>query len=427
MKMKLNDKTDYSLLREESIKRSVPVVDLILKKLSGISKYSRVNHTLFAVCPNSFNVLKAALRAAKRANAPIMFAATLNQVDIDGGYTGWSQYDLVGIIKEESERIGYSGPTIIAIDHGGPWVKDIQAIEKWDLEKAMNWTKKSFEAAILAGFDLIHVDPTVDIFRENISIETVVNRTVELMFHAEGFRKKNKKYPISYEVGTEEVKGGLADLEDFKKFLLLLKDGLKNKGMDYLWPSFVVGKVGTDLHTTEFNSDVAEELVKVLAENRSYLKGHYTDFVINPEEYPLAGVAAANVGPEFTALEFDGFNELAALEQDLYLSNEIAKPSEFKVALEKAVLDSGRWKKWLRTGEKDLDSISSDRKELIIKTSARYVWAKPEVMVAQNKLYRNLEQNGYEPEEWILLKIEKAMDRYFRAFNLVDINDRISG
>ena len=425
--MNITDKIDDSPIREEAIKRSVPVVDLILEKLKHISAESRINYTLFAVCPNSFNVLKAALRAAKRADAPIMFAATLNQVDIDGGYTNWTPYDLVRIVNEESQRIGYSGPAIIAIDHGGPWVKDIQTLERWGLKKAMEWTKKSFEAAVLSGYDLIHVDPTVDIFRKNISIEKVVERTLELILHAEVFRRKNKKPPISYEVGTEEVKGGLADLGTFRKFLVFLKDGLNEKGMEYLWPSFVVGKVGTDLHTTEFSPEIAGELVQILAENRSYLKGHYTDFVINPEQYPLSGVGAANVGPEFTAHEYDAFCELVTLEEDLYLSNRLAKRSGFKSTLEKAVVDSGRWKKWLKAGEKDLDSMSRDRKELLIKTSARYVWANPEVRVAQDKLYRNLEQNGYEPEEWILLKIEKAMDRYFRAFNLVDINDKISG
>jgi hypothetical protein len=36
----------------------------------------------------------------------------------------------------------------------------------------------------------------------------------------------------------------------------------------------------------------------------SYIKGHYTDDVANPEEYPLCGMGAANVGPEFTISEY---------------------------------------------------------------------------------------------------------------------------
>lgn len=40
----------------------------------------------------------------------------------------------------------------------------------------MEWTKKSFEVAILAGHDLIHVDPTVDIYVNDIKIEESMNK-----------------------------------------------------------------------------------------------------------------------------------------------------------------------------------------------------------------------------------------------------------
>jgi hypothetical protein len=56
-----------------------------------------------------------------------------------GGHTGWTQEDLVRKIKEQSYSIGYNGPIIVAVDHGGPWLKDIQTIEKWNLNKSMSW------------------------------------------------------------------------------------------------------------------------------------------------------------------------------------------------------------------------------------------------------------------------------------------------
>lgn len=423
--MELKNKIDESLLRKESLKNKIPITDLLLKKIKDLSQNKKISCTLLAICPNSINVLKAALRSAKRANSPILFAVTLNQVDIDRGYTGWTHFDIVRIIEEESKRIGLNTPIIIGIDHGGPWVKDIQAIEKWGLKRAMDWTKKSFEAAILAGFDLIHVDTTIDIYNEKINIETVAERTIELIHHSETFRKENKKPPISYEVGTEEVKGGLADLYTFKKFLSLLKKGLKRKKIDYIWPSFVVGKVGTDLHTTEFDFSTATNLVKITSENNTYLKGHYTDFVKNPEQYPEAGIAAANVGPEFTSEEYDGFNELSKLEESLFEKNKIAKKSEYMQKLEQAIIDSKRWKKWLNPDERDFDSIKKERKKIIMKTSSRYVWEQPQVKYAQIQLYKNLEHNGYNPEDWILLNIEKAIDKYFKAFNLININNQL--
>ena len=425
--MEISGKIDNSKLRAESEKKSsIPIVDLLLRKIKDISQKEKINYTLFAVCPNSENVLKAALRAAKRAHAPIKFAATLNQVDIDRGYTGWTQYDLVRKIKEQSYSIGYSGPIIVAVDHGGPWVKDIQTIEKWNLDKSMSWIKKSFEAALLADYDLLHIDPTVDIFNKDIKIETVVERTIELISHVEKFRKSKKIKSVSYEVGTEEVHGGLADIDIFKKFLKLLKDGLANIGLDYIWPSFIVGKVGTDLHTSTFDPVVAKTLVDIAGEYGSYIKGHYTDFVSNPEDYPKSGIGAANVGPEFTILEYDGLKELCLVEDKLFKENKVACKSNFIKILEEAVLKSGRWKKWLQDSEKDFKSLSEERKEWVVKTSCRYVWALPEVRCAQNKLYRNLELNGIDAESWIIMKIEESMDKYFRAFNLININEKLN-
>ena len=124
--MEIRDKIDNSRLRIEAEEdRHVPIVDLLLKKVKYISKKEKINSTLFAICPNSENVIKAAIRSAKRAHSPIIFAATLNQVDIDGGYTGWTQDDLVRIIKEEAYHIDFGGPIIIGIDHGGPWANDM--------------------------------------------------------------------------------------------------------------------------------------------------------------------------------------------------------------------------------------------------------------------------------------------------------------
>jgi D-tagatose-1,6-bisphosphate aldolase subunit GatZ/KbaZ len=423
--MIIKQKIDQSKLRDHSEKMGIPIVDLLLKKLDQLSKKENKRYTLFAACPNSYNVMVAALRAAKRANAPIKFAATLNQVDLDGGYTNWTQLDLIRKIKEESYRIGYTGPVIVTIDHGGPWAKDIQTIEKWDLNRSMNWIKKSFKASLTAGYDLIHVDPTIDIFKKTIKIETVVERTVELITETENYRKKNGLPRISYEVGTEEVHGGLADIEIFKKFLHLLKEGLREKNLEYAWPVFIVAKVGTDLHTTTFDPVVAREVVEIARKHGSYIKGHYTDSVSNPEDYPKSGMGGANVGPEFTIAEFEAFNELVELEAELFEEDKIACLSNLKEELISAVIRSGRWKKWLLDGEKDFESLTEERKEWILGTCSRYIWANPEIRCAEITLHNNLQLNGIDSKNWVLQKIEAVMDKYFRAFNLIDINGKI--
>ena len=74
--------------------------------------------TLFAACPNSLSVIKASFRAAKRNNAPIYFATTLNQVDNDGGYTGMTQAEFTKILAREAAAVHYTGPYVVAMPYG---------------------------------------------------------------------------------------------------------------------------------------------------------------------------------------------------------------------------------------------------------------------------------------------------------------------
>lgn len=50
----------------------------LLERLETLRVETGVARTIFAVCPNSLSVIRASFRAAKRNNAPIYFAATLN-------------------------------------------------------------------------------------------------------------------------------------------------------------------------------------------------------------------------------------------------------------------------------------------------------------------------------------------------------------
>lgn len=403
----------------------------ILSRIEELKSQTGVPRTLFAVCPNSLSVIKASFRAAKRNNAPIKFAATLNQIDSDKGYVGITQKEFTKMLADEARSVNFNGPYIVAIDHGGPWLKDRQSQEKWNLEKAMDGVKKSFEDAIEAGYDLIHVDPTVDIFvppGEIIDIRVVAQRTVELIKHSENFRRSHNYPAISYEVGTEEVHGGLADKDTFETFITLLENGLEKEGLSDVWPCFIVGKVGTDLHTTTFDKEVAASLTKKVRTFGSYIKGHYTDGVVNPEDYPLCGIGAANVGPEFTMSEYDALIELEEMEKNLFERGQIAVLSNMKQTLWDLVIGSNRWKKWLQPDEMDIsfENISTGRKEWLIKTGCRYIWQHPEALVARYRLYENLNRNGIDAQEVVLSRIERDMDKYFHAFNLVNLNNYLS-
>ncbi|RLB12754.1 MAG: hypothetical protein DRG82_16700 [Deltaproteobacteria bacterium] len=421
---------DCSRVRQLAEKSGLPLTDAILKALKKGTLQGLKPVTLLAACPNSEAVVKAAVRAAARAGSPIKFAATLNQVDLDGGYTGWRQEEFMKLVRQEVDETGFKGPVIVALDHGGPWLKDKQSIEGWSLEQAMKGVKDSLVACINAGYDLLHIDPTVDKTLppgENIAVYTVVDRTVELIAHAEGHRRRLGLPKISYEVGTEEVHGGLADLEVFKSFLRGLNEQLAAENLADVWPCFVVGKVGTDLHTTLFDPQVAKTLVKIAWNWGSFIKGHYTDNVSNPEDYPASGMGGANVGPEFTEAEYNSLKKLSCREEELLQQGKLAESSGLMQALADAVVRSGRWEKWRLPEElgKPFSELSPQRREWLVRTGCRYIWTEPDVLQAREKLYRNLSSAGIDAESEVIENIIQVMNKYFRAFNLEDTIGRI--
>jgi len=416
-------RADGSSIRRQAEAEGRPLADVILRALRDGFAGEETVPTILAVCPNSEAVVKASMLAAKEARAPLFFAATLNQVDLDGGYTGWTQEVFVELARSEAAAAGYEGPVVVGLDHGGPWLKDVQTREKWPLERAMQGVKDSLTACLDAGYDLLHVDPTVDRTLppdQPMPIDVVIERTLELLEFAESHRREKGLPPVSYEVGTEEVHGGLADMRVFGRFLDGLKMGLEERGFPEVWPCFVVGKVGTDLHTTEFDPVVARRLTEAAAPYGSVIKGHYTDSVSNPEAYAEAGMGGANVGPEFTEAEYAALEKLVADEERLAGEGKVSEKSGLMDALRQAVVASGRWEKWRLPDEEggSFDELSPERQGWLVRTGCRYIWADPEVAAARRRLYANMETAGEWGEELVLRAIGEVMHKYYRAFRL---------
>ena len=399
---------------------SLPVISYLLK---SIREKFRNRVALLAVCPNSEAVTRAALLAGKQANAPVLFAATLNQVDNDGGYTGWTQCDLITFSNEFATKNDIDTPILACLDHGGPWLKDKHAKLGLSLDETMDEVKKSLEACLDAGYALLHIDPTIDrsiSTNDPIPIDIVVKRTIELILHAENYRKLHNLPKIDYEVGTEEVHGGLANLSSFEFFLEQLDEELKKINLSDSWPCFVVGKVGTDLHTTYFEPKMARDLTERTLKFNAMVKGHYSDYVDNPEDYPLSGMGGANVGPEFTEEEYFALQELIKLEK------KIGKDSMLTEALEVAVKESNRWQKWLFPDEvgTDLLDLKNERRAWIVRTCCRYIWTAPEVVESRKNLYSNLEPYR-DADAFVIDRIKTSIMKYYHAFNLINFNDRV--
>jgi len=388
--------------------------------------------TLLAVCPNSDAVLEAAVKVAAANRMPMLFAATLNQVDRDGGYTGWTPRAFVARLRELAARHGCSAPLYPCLDHGGPWLKDAHTRDRLSLAETMAEVKATLTACLEAGYALLHVDPTVDRTlapNQPPPIGVVVERTVELIAHAETERMRLGLPPVSYEVGTEEVHGGLVDWDNFDRFLTGLQARLEAEGLVDAWPCFIVGKVGTDLHTTTFDLQSARRLYERVAPLGSLVKGHYTDWVANPADYPATGMGGANVGPEFTATELAALHELCAREAQLLKGQSGLSPSGFKEVLKIAVLDSNRWQKWLLPDEvgRGFDQLAPARQEWLIATGARYIWTDPRVVAARRRLYDHLCPALPDPHGFVVERIARNIQTYVDAFNLKDSVEILAG
>lgn len=397
----------------------------LVRRIIELREREGIQITLLAVCPNSAAVLEAAVKIAAMNNMPMLFAATLNQVDRDGGYTGWTPAQFVQQIQALARRYHWTGPLYPCLDHGGPWLKDRHTIEGLSLEETTREVKASLTACLEAGYQLLHIDPTVDRTLppdQPIPIDTVVERTLDLIEYAEAERQRLGLPPVAYEVGTEEVHGGLANLDNFKAFIDGLRAGLEARGLAHAWPCFIVGKVGTDLHTTDFDPAVARQLYEIVAPLGSLIKGHYTDWVSNPEAYPQSGMGGANVGPEFTAAEYQALAELCAREADLCHTRPSTVPSGFMAVLEQAVLESGRWKKWLLPEEQGVPfhELRPERRSWLVQTGSRYIWTRPAVVAARAALYRNLSAVHPDPHQFVVDRIVAVMEKYVTAFHLFD-------
>ncbi len=380
--------------------------------------------TLLAVCPNSQAVIEAAIEAAAEAQAPLIFAATLNQVDTDGGYTGWTPEAFTRFVREAVARRNLRIPIVFGLDHGGPWLKDRHVMEGYSYEQALASVLDSLRHCLDAGYSHLHLDATGQpswTSQGPLPVKTVVERTLFLMEEAERYRAARNLPPVSYEVGTEEIRGGLTDISRFRQFLQQLDKALRQKGMADRWPCFVVGQVGTDLHTTHFDAERARLLTQEVLSYGALLKGHYTDYVDNPEDYPLSGMGGANVGPEFTDVEYQALLELVRL------ARKVGFPSALPEAIRRAVVEDGRWKKWLRENErgKAFDDLSVERQDWLIRTGSRYIWRHPDVIEARTRLYKALApyRDGKAFVRW---RIKTAILAYYHRFNLLASTERLN-
>ncbi|MBT9151094.1 MAG: hypothetical protein DDT40_01278 [candidate division WS2 bacterium] len=386
--------------------------------------------TLLGIGPVSKNTIIASLEVARKYDFPLLFIVSRNQVDkkeLGGGYlSGWDQKGFVSGVKRLAERHAFPSVVYFCRDHGGPYQRDKELNQKILHDEAMRLGKASFFADLEAGFDLLHIDPTKNPFLKEAtdSLKVIVDDTVNLLASVEERRRRLGLPEITYEVGAEDIKGGLTQAEKFRQFLSRLKHILQHQKLPQ--PNFIVGQTGTliklDTNAGFFHPEVARGLARIARENGAFLEEHNTDYL--DEEslrmHPVLGISAANVAPEF------GVVETKSLIRISYLTS---SGDKFRQVLKEKVFSEDRWQKWLPENLKAIEprKIKADLTLTykVVTSCGHYYLEEPEVLAAKKRFFRVLKKKKINPERETIESIKKAIIKYVDAFNLKDLNKRI--
>lgn len=391
----------------------------------------RGDATLLGVCPMSEEIVEAALRESTAADDFVpMFIATPRQVDADRGYTGWSQEELLTFLDDQADAVGYDGPIIAARDHGGPYqsTRD-RGDPSVSTEAAMEYAKELFVRDLESGFDVLHVDATEDPSVDGaLPLDEISRRTTELIDAIEAHREAEGIPPVYYEVGTEEIDGGMTDPADFESFIDRLTADLADAGRSEAIEQlvFVVGQIGTTMRIdmeNRFDPSKARDLRDIVEAEDLFLKVHYTDWLDDEDlaRFPDLGIGAANVGPEFAAAIVEGLDELEQVEVDA-LGEDSPERSDFMDVFAGAAVANAPWEKFApdELAGEELSAFASENRRNIAFCVGRYVFNDPDVLDARETLYRNVREHGAvdDPHEHVVAAVRDAIHRYSVAFNL---------
>ena len=413
----------------------------IKKVVEGLLELQKTGQsaTLLGIGPMSKNCVQATLELSKEDDYPVMFIASRNQVDADelgGGYVnGWNQFTFAQAVKEVADEIAYDNQYYLCRDHGGPWQRDKERNDHLAVDEAMKLGKLSYKTDIEAGFDHLMIDPTKDPFEigKVIPLDTVIDRTVELIDYCEKVRKEAGLPEIGYEVGTEETNGGLTSTEKYETFITRLEVELTKRGLPM--PTFIVGQTGTLTRKTEqvgtFNFKNAYDLAQMAKKYGVGLKEHNGDYLddVTLLEHIPSEITATNVAPQYGTVETRAYLHLAGVEAKLVQYGLVEEASKTRDVLLVHAIKSERWRKWMVGDQTKLtvDEIMKDEElsEEILDIAGHYTFKDEEVKAEIQKMYANLAKHHIDGNRYVIDSIKRPIRDYAECYNLKGVTSRI--
>ena len=389
-------------------------MNMIRKKIEDLLNRRRC--TLLGVGPMSVNCVDATIELANEHEIPIMLIASRRQIDskkFGGGYVNnWTTHEFAAYVIERDKK----GKILLARDHGGPWQSETERVQQLSLRKAMESAKDSYAEDIDAGFQMLHIDPSIDIHGVP-NRDEILDRVYELYEFCWKYAERSGK-EIIFEVGTEEQSGSTNTQEELDYTLQSINRFCSSNHLPQ--PTFVVVQTGTrvmemrNIGSFDTPLRVKDELpaeiqipkmIQICKNNGIYMKEHNADYLSDEALYwhPRLGIHAANIAPEF------GVTESKALVDCLEQAGHQKLSDEF---LDLAY-GSKKWKKWVIMGSK-----ISNRECAII--AGHYNFSKPEFKEIINRAKDQLNKQGIDLDSVLKNAVKKSIYRYMINFRLTN-------
>ena len=386
---------------------------MLEQKLKSILKQKR---TLLGVGPMSKNCVDATIDLANAHNILIMLIASRRQIDsieFGGGYVNnWDTKNFSEYVNFHDKR----GRVLLARDHGGPWQNSKEVEARLSLRDALNSAKQSFAADIDAGFQVIHIDTSVDIHGD-VTVDEGLERLFELYEFCSKYSEKKEKSVI-FEIGTEEQSGSTnspTDLEFTIKRIIEFCDH-----NHFRKPTFVVIQAGTRVmemrNVGTFESPLRVELevpaeiqlpkmIEICNKYGVLMKEHNTDYLSNEalRWHPRLGIHAANVAPEFGVCETKA---LVKIGLDYGMNSEVDE-------LLRISFESRKWEKWMIP-----ESKATDFEKALI--AGHYVFSQTEFISIVERIREKLNGAGIILDDYLKENIKDSVIRYLTNFRLMD-------
>lgn len=386
---------------------------MIHQRLESFLKKRRC--TLLGVGPMSVNCIDAAIELANEHEVPLLLIASRRQIDSEdfgGGYVNnWTTDEYARYVIDRDKK----GMVLLARDHGGPWQSIKEKDKGLSLRRAMESAKLSYRADLEAGFQVLHIDPSVDIHGQP-GIDEVLERVFDLYEYCWS-QAQQLRQEVIFEIGTEEQSGSTNSQEELDYTLNKVQKFCTRYGLPQ--PTFVVIQCGTRVmemrNVGSFDSPirVANEIpaeiqlpkmIEICNRYGIFMKEHNTDYLSDDalHWHPRLGIHAANVAPEFgvtetrallSILENNGLNSLA----DRFLQ---------------IAYNSNKWDKWMLK-----DTAATDRDRAII--AGHYVFSSPECVELKADASVALAQKSINLELNLKHEVKRSIMRYLRNFRLV--------